>query len=371
MQLNPPTHSNHIEMPSATLRLEDGTTFRGFSFGAHVGSIGEIVFSSAMGGYTESLTDPSYMGQILVSTYPMVGNYGAPSNEKDSNGIEKFWESSKIHISGLVVADYSEHYSHWNAVQSLGSWLQQEGVPALTGIDTRRLAQLLRDHGSMKAVITIGDAAPLTEDPLEGKNLVALASCTEVQSYGSGNKKIALVDCGVKNNILRSLLDPDFTLIRVPWDYDFTTIPDLAGVFLSNGPGSPQDCTVTIEHIRAVMDRKLPIFGICMGHQLLSLAAGGETFKLKYGHRGHNQPIRQVGTDRCFITSQNHGFAVDASTLGDEWETSYVNLNDGTNEGIRHTRLPFASVQFHPECWGGPQDMLFLFDEFKKQVKNQ
>ena len=348
----------------ASLILDDGTVFVGKSFGYEKPVAGEVVFNTAMTGYPESLTDPSYSGQILVTTYPLIGNYGVPRRE-EVNGLSRFYESEKIHVEALVVSDYSFEYSHWNADKSLADWLKEEQVVGIYDIDTRELTKRLREHGSMKGKIVIegGDDIEFVDPNLT--NLVAKVSCKEVIRYGNGDKKVVLVDCGVKHNIIRCLLKRNVTVIRVPWDYDFNTL-EYDGLFISNGPGDPDMCGITVDHIRQAMNGTKPIFGICMGNQLLSKAGGARTYKLKYGHRSHNQPVRQVGTNRCFITSQNHGFAVDNSTLGADWEPLFINMNDGTNEGIRHKSKPYFSAQFHPEAASGPTDTEFLFDEFVK-----
>ncbi|WP_283388953.1 glutamine-hydrolyzing carbamoyl-phosphate synthase small subunit [Barnesiella viscericola] len=348
----------------ASLILDDGTVFVGKSFGYEKPVAGEVVFNTAMTGYPESLTDPSYSGQILVTTYPLIGNYGVPRRE-EVNGLSRFYESEKIHVEALVVSDYSFEYSHWNADKSLADWLKEEQVVGIYDIDTRELTKRLREHGSMKGKIVIDGGEDIDFVDPNLSNLVAKVSCKEVIRYGNGQKKVVLVDCGVKHNIIRCLLKRDVTVIRVPWDYDFNTL-DYDGLFISNGPGDPDMCGITVEHIRQAMNGTKPIFGICMGNQLLSKAGGARTYKLKYGHRSHNQPVRQVGTNRCFITSQNHGFAVDNSTLGADWEPLFINMNDGTNEGIRHKSKPYFSAQFHPEAASGPTDTEFLFDEFVK-----
>ena len=348
----------------ASLILDDGTVFVGKSFGYEKPVAGEVVFNTAMMGYPESLTDPSYSGQILVTTYPLIGNYGVPRRE-EVNGLSRFYESEKIHVEVLVVSDYSFEYSHWNADKSLADWLKEEKVAGIYDIDTRELTKRLREHGSMKGKIVIDGGEDIEFVDPNLSNLVAKVSCKEVIRYGNGEKKVVLVDCGVKHNIIRCLLKRDVTVIRVPWDYDFNTL-DYDGLFISNGPGDPDMCGITVEHIRQAMNGTKPIFGICMGNQLLSKAGGARTYKLKYGHRSHNQPVRQVGTNRCFITSQNHGFAVDNSTLGADWEPLFINMNDGTNEGIRHKSKPYFSAQFHPEAASGPTDTEFLFDEFVK-----
>ncbi len=350
----------------ATLTLSNGTTLTGESFGAQTPVSGEVVFSTAMTGYPESLTDPSYQGQILTLTFPLEGNYGVPSDELDANGISRLLESEKVQINGLIVADYSEQFSHWNAKGSLADWLIRNNVPAITGIDTRALTKLLRENGSMLGKITIGDSVDNTPmyDPA-GENLIGKASCKEVVTYGNGKYRVVLVDCGVKHNIIRCLLKRDVTVVRVPWNYDFTTL-EYDGLFISNGPGSPAHCDVTVANIRKALSGSKPIFGICMGNQLLSLASGAKVYKLKYGHRSHNQPVQHVPSGRCFVTSQNHGYAVDNATIPTDWEPLFVNLNDGTNEGIRHKTKPFFSAQFHPEAASGPTDTEFLFDEFVK-----
>ena len=348
----------------ATLKLENGMEFHGFSFGYDGLSDGEVVFSTAMVGYPESLTDPSYSGQILCVTYPLIGNYGVPQEGSDQLGISLNFESEKIWVRGLVISDYSFDYSHWDAVKSLDEWLKEQKIPGIFGIDTRALTQILREKGSMLGMIVPdGTEKDFPVDDPNLANQIAIVGCKEVIKYGSGAKTVVLVDCGVKHNILRCFVDRGVTLLRVPWDYDFNTL-EYDGLFISNGPGNPQFCNVTVANLRKAMEGDKPIFGICMGNQLLARAGGANTYKLKYGHRSHNQPVRMVGTNKCYITSQNHGFAVDDKTLGDDWEPWFVNMNDGTNEGIRHKTKPFCSVQFHPEASSGPTDTNFLFDEF-------
>ena len=373
-------------MKQAKLILDDGSEFQGWSFGYDTCAEGEVVFNTAMTGYPESLTDPSYEGQILVMTYPLIGNYGVPSQATDSTGLPLFMESDRIHVSALVVADYSERFSHYLACESLGAWLRREHIPAITGIDTRRLTMRLREHGVMGGKV-VTDPTPFQveekkTDPhnqsvahSEGVRAVAPSevervSTKEVVIYkprGEARHRVVLVDCGVKANIIRLLLSRGMEVVRVPWDYDFNAI-DFDGLFLANGPGDPTRCGQTVEHIRQFMQSPTvkPCMGICLGNQLLALAAGATTYKLKYGHRSHNQPVRQVGTNRLYITSQNHGYAVDDSTLPRDWEPLFVNMNDGSNEGIRHKSRPWFSVQFHPEACAGPEDTEFLFDEFVK-----
>ena len=358
-------------MRNVTLVLSNGTKFHGKSFGYEKPVAGEVVFNTAMMGYPESLTDPSYAGQLLTMTYPLVGNYGVPPLTQDDNGIERFMESDRIHVSALIVADYSEQYSHWNAQQSLADWLKSEKVPGITGIDTRQLTKVLREHGMMMGQIVFDDEPDnIPQAQYEGVNFVDKVSCKQVIRYNEGaGKKVVLVDCGVKNNIIRCLINRGVEVIRVPWNYDYTSI-EFDGLFLANGPGDPDTCAPAVEVIRKYMSQGTkPICGICMGNQLLAKAAGATIYKLKYGHRSHNQPVRLLGTTNCYITSQNHGYAVDAKTLPGDWEELFVNMNDGSNEGIRHKSNPWFSSQFHPEACSGPVDTEFMFDKFIETLK--
>ena len=353
-------------LKKAQLVLEDGTIFEGTSFGYEQSVSGEVVFYTAMTGYPESLTDPSYKGQILVPTYPMIGNYGVPVDTKQDD-LPAFFESDKIHCTALIISDYSFEYSHWNSQKSLGQWLKDQKVPGLFGIDTRALTKKLREHGAMLDKIVFAGQDVDFYDPNK-ENIVAQVSTSEVKEYGNGKYEVVLVDCGVKYNIIRCLLKRGVKVKRVPWDYDFTS-EECDGIFLSNGPGDPAQCEKTIENIRKVLDKNIPIMGICLGNQLMARAAGAETYKLKYGHRSHNQPVVEPGKNRCYITSQNHGFAIDDKTLPVDWEPLFVNVNDGTNEGIRHKNKPFFSAQFHPEASSGPVDTEYLFDEFIKNIE--
>lgn len=353
-------------MKKVTLVLSDGTTFRGESFGFDAPVAGEVVFNTAMMGYPESLTDPSYAGQLMALTYPLVGNYGVPTFAVADNGLPTFMESDRIYASAIIVSDYSEKYSHWNACESLGDWLKRERVPGITGIDTRQLTKVLREHGVMMGQIVFDeDSDNIPEAQYEGVNWVDKVSTKNVIRYQEGaGKRVVLVDCGVKANIIRCLINRGVEVIRVPWNYDYTEM-DFDGLFLANGPGDPDMCEDAVEVLRRQMaaSRK-PICGICMGNQLLAKAAGATIYKLKYGHRSHNQPVREVGTNRCYVTSQNHGYAVDASRLGNDWRELFVNMNDGSNEGIRHQLHPWFSSQFHPEACSGPVDTEFMFDRF-------
>ena len=405
-----------MTMREARLILDDGTEFCGWSFGYEANAVGEVVFNTAMTGYPESLTDPSYAGQILVMTYPLVGNYGVP--ETGGEPLPKFMESERIHVTGLVVADYSEKYSHWNAKESLSEWLKREKIPAITGIDTRRLTKRLRESGVMRGRVVISENSEYSENSecsdYGSINWVEKVSCKDIITYKpdktistaaanssffldalaprrafnarntlhSSFPRVVLVDCGVKANIIRCLVNRGVEVIRVPWDYDFNQL-DFDGLFLANGPGDPERCSKTVERIRTFLRNEelrikneefaaatpRPLMGICLGNQLLARAAGAKTYKLKYGHRSHNQPVQLVGTSKCFITSQNHGYAVDASTLPADWEPLFVNMNDGSNEGIRHKTMPWFSAQFHPEACSGPTDSEWMFDEFVKALR--
>ncbi len=353
-------------MKDVTLVLEDGTRFKGKSFGYEAPVAGEVVFNTAMMGYPESLTDPSYAGQMMTLTFPLVGNYGVPRFSIEDNGLPTFMESDRIYAAAIIVSDYSEEYSHWNACESLGDWLKREKVPGVTGIDTRQLTKVLREHGVMMGKLEF-EGTESCDDiaAYETINWVDKVSCKDIIRYNEGaGRKVVLVDCGVKANIIRCLIRRGVEVIRVPWNYDYTEM-QFDGLFLANGPGDPDMCEDAVNVLRKQMSQsRKPICGICMGNQLLAKAGGAQIYKLKYGHRSHNQPVREVGTNRCYVTSQNHGYAVDSATLGSEWRELFVNMNDGSNEGIRHQTNPWFSSQFHPEACSGPVDTEFMFDRF-------
>ncbi len=354
------------------LLLQNGSVYEGVLFGETEKCVsGEVVFNTSMTGYTESLSDPSYEGQMLVCTYPIIGNYGLPSEKADPDtGLPLYLESPTLHPLALIVHDYTDTYSHWNAVESLSQGLKRHGVVGLSGIDTRELTKELRDHGPMVGKIIVDDRDVDFFHP-DTVNLVAKVSTREVLHFPHpGGKRVVLVDCGAKENIIRMLLQRQVDLTVVPWDYDFTTL-DYDGVFISNGPGNPMHCTTLIDRVRQVIDAGIkPIGGICMGNQIMALAIGAKVKKMKFGHRSSNQPVRLCGTNHCFITSQNHGFAVDSDTLPSGWRPYFENLNDGSNEGIIHESGKYFAVQFHPECHGGPMDTEFFFDDYIKLLNS-
>lgn len=354
--------------PKARLILEDNSVYEGNSFGFHAPCAGEVAFTTAMVGYPESITDPSYFGQILIFTYPLIGNYGIPAFEVNEDGIPLNFESGRIQVKAIIVSEHCIMHNHWNSNESLEDWLKKNEVPALSGIDTRALAVKIREKGAMLGKITADADIPF-EDPNK-KNLVGEVSIKEKVIYKRGRTRVLAVDCGIKGSILRCFLKRNITVIRVPWDYDFTK-EEYDGLFISNGPGDPKQCKKTIHNLKAALKSDKPVFGICLGNQLLALAAGADTYKLKYGHRSLNQPCVKIGTKRCYITSQNHGFAVMEDTLPDDWQPWFRNVNDNTNEGIRHIIKPFFSVQFHPEANPGPADTAFLFDKFIKLINHE
>jgi len=355
--------------------IRDGPVYHGKSFGAKSNTSGEAVFSTALVGYPESMTDPSYRGQILVFTQPLIGNYGVPPPDRDENGLLKHFESPHIQAAGIVVADAALQYSHWTAVESLGDWCAREGVPAISGVDTRDIVTYLRERGSSLARITIGEEYDADQDEAfidpEQYNLVEKVSTkAPFHVSSSGDLHVAVIDCGVKENILRSLVRRGASVTAFPWNYPIHKVAHhFDGIFISNGPGDPTHCAPTVYHLRKLMETYHgPIMGICLGHQLLALAAGARTIKLKYGNRAHNIPALDLTTGRCHITSQNHGYAVDSKSVPSDWTEYFVNLNDQSNEGMIHKTRPIMSTQFHPEAKGGPLDSSYLFDAYMNQV---
>ena len=355
----------------AALVLEDGSVWEGRGFGAPGRVEGEVVFNTGMVGYPESITDPSYHGQILCQTYPLIGNYGVDPG---------CFESAGPRIQGYVVGELCRIPSHSTSKLTLDDWLRQNGVPGLQGIDTRALTKRLRVKGVMLGILEVSEKEPALEDlralakripDPQARHLVAEVTTPELKIYNAGSRRtVVLLDCGVKESIIRSLVRRKLRVVRLPAQ---STAPQVmahspAGIVISNGPGDPQKCRETIQTVGALMRARLPIFGICLGNQILALASGGRTYKLKFGHRSQNQPCLEVGTKRCYITSQNHGFAVDPDSLPSDWRPWFVNANDQTNEGLLHRSGLFSSVQFHPEAAPGPTDTDFLFDAFVERL---
>ncbi|HEX3082005.1 MAG TPA: glutamine-hydrolyzing carbamoyl-phosphate synthase small subunit [Candidatus Saccharimonadia bacterium] len=343
---------------AAALTLAGGTRFNGAVPEGQADSLtGEVVFTTGMTGYVNTLTDPSYSGQIIVFTYPLIGNYGVPGPSG--------WESTKIHARGVVVSELAGFWSHAGHPKGLGKWLAEQHVPIITGVDTRALTKYLRTRGTTAGIISTS-AANL---PAGTTVAIPKVSCTTPELINAGHRKtIVLVDCGLKQNIIRSLVKQGVTIKRVPYDYDYTNEP-YDGLLVSNGPGDPTDYPETIAVLRRALaaPQPKPVFGICLGTQLLGLAAGARTYKLLFGHRGHNQPAA-TPDGRAFITSQNHGYAIDEKSLPTGWHVTFRNLNDNSIEGIAHDSLPFSAVQFHPEATPGPTDTAWLFNDFAKAL---
>ncbi len=341
------------------LILKDGTEFFGKSFGAHQSVAGEVVFATGMVGYPEALTDPSFKGQILVMTYPLIGNYGVPKKE--------FWESDKIQVSGLIICNYIDTPSHYASQMTLGEWFKKEKIPLLEIKDTRALTQKLRSEGVSLGKIIAGKKNVAFQDP-NLRNLVEAVSTKQIQSFGDGAETVVLIDCGIKRNIIRSLVQRELKVVMVPWNTDVTKLKfPFSAVIISNGPGDPKKVKTTINNVKKIIAKKIPTLGICLGNQILTLALGGSTYKMKFGHRSQNQPVVETGTNKCYLTTQNHGFAV--GKIPKKFKEWFYNANDNTNEGIIHQTLPFMSVQFHPESSPGPLDTDFIFDYFLKRVK--
>jgi carbamoyl-phosphate synthase small subunit len=356
------------------LVLEDGTEMQGSAFGELEAVCGEVVFNTGMTGYVETLTDPSYKGQILVCTYPLIGNYGVPPARKEGT-LDRPFESGRIQVQGLVVQSASGAYSHSSAARSLGDWLRSEQVPAVTGIDTRTLTRRLRERGTLQGWLFPADMG-LAEAKRKARviepvdELFRSVAPSETVHYPAGALNILVVDAGAKDNIVRSLLERGASVTRAPYHAPLAELAlDADGILIGNGPGDPKDLKALVEQVRGLLaSYRRPIFGVCLGNQILALAAGGDTYKLPYGHRGQNQPVQDLLTRRCLVTSQNHGYAVRDESLPPDWEPWFVNLNDGTNEGIRSRVKPHFSVQFHPEASPGPRDAAYLFDDYLRTV---
>jgi len=363
------------------LVLEDGSVFQGIGFGAETEISGEVVFNTSMMGYPELLTDPSYQEQIVVMTYPILGSYGIPpSSIRDRGGVPLHFESDSVKVKGFVVHSLSRP-SHWSNHKTLDEWLTEQGVPGIFGIDTRVLTQRLRNKGTMLGVLKVSNS-PIDSQVVAGQtssiqdpnkqDLVQRVSPREPIYYdGSEESTIVIVDCGVKYGILRSLLAKGARVVRVPYDFPADKILKLnpRGMVISNGPGDPKIDLRTIETTKNLMETELPIMGICLGAQILGLAAGAETYKLKFGHRAVNHPCMDLETGRCFITTQNHGYTIDWNSLENtEFLANFVNINDNTVEGIKHRKKPFLGVQWHPESSPGPYDTRFLFDRFFEEA---
>lgn len=341
--------------------LENGCFFDGYSPTWQKGEYsGEVVFTTGMTGYPESLTDPSYHGQILTFTFPLIGNFGVPSPEH--------WESAKIHAAGVIVSQVCHEWSHHTGIHSFVQWLQSQNVPLIVGVDTRALTKVLRANGSMLGVISPHSEIKISNGPPNITPLVSQVSVKDPVVYHNGEKTVIVVDCGIKENILRSLMTLPVRIKRVPYQYDYSDEP-FDAVLVSNGPGDPIACQETVAILQKAMKKNKPLFGICLGSQLMALAAGAKTYKLPFGHRGHNQPCKDLETGRCYLTSQNHGYAVDEASLPSDWQVTFRNLNDQSVEGIAHRSKPFFSVQFHPEAMPGPTDTRWLFEKFYQLIQ--
>ena len=345
-----------------------GKVFNGKIFGGLRSVSGELVFTTSLVGYNESITDPSYKNQILVFTNPLIGNYGVPRQIKENNML-KYFESNKIHVSGIIIGNYSDKYNHWNAVESLSQFCKKSGVPILSDIDTRMLTMHLRTYGVINGEIKINENE--IEKVNDTLHPIIEVSTKSVKKYNlNGKIKICLIDCGTKNNIIRCLIERDCQVDLVPYNTDINNdINNYDGILIGNGPGDPREMTIIIENIKKIIGKPLPIMGICAGHQLLGLSVGFDIYKMKFGHRSHNAPVIDTFTNKVYISSQNHGYCISNKCVPNDWGISYINCNDTSVEGIRHKYLPYFSVQFHPEAKNGPKDTEFLFDDFVNKCK--
>jgi carbamoyl-phosphate synthase small subunit len=368
----------------AVLLLEDGTLFLGRGFGAEASVVGELVFNTGMVGYPESMTDPSYAGQVLCFTYPLIGNYGVPSGEeKDVFGLPRYFESGGIKVAGLVVQEHCQRPSHWASVQTLSRWMADQGVPGIEGVDTRALVTTIRERGVMMCALANG---PQVANRRELKRLLEKAarydsvdyvrrvSVSKAETYGVSEKRVAVIDCGVKESIIRNVLGRGYSVVRMPFDSSYSDVMkhDPAGVIVSNGPGDPRLCVETVKTTARLVDSEVPVLGICLGEQVLGMSQGAETYKLKYGHRGQNKPVVDLVSGRGYVTSQNHGYAVDHKTLSKTGlKPWFVNGDDKSVEGLLHESKPCIAVQFHPEAAPGPYDTEFVFDRFTQMILAQ
>jgi carbamoyl-phosphate synthase small subunit len=352
-------------MSDIKIILDDGVEFHGKSFGYPCSAAGEVVFSSAMTGYPEIITDPAHKGQILAMTYPLIGNYGVPGEEVENN-MPKFFESDNIQVSALIVTDYSQNYSHWGAGKSLDEWMKTCRIHGIYGLDTRALTRHIREKGNMPGRVIYQNQDIAAYNPYSD-NLAEMVSCKDKIVYGNGSMRIMLVDCGVRNSVIRELIAAGATVVRVPWDYNFLA-DEYDGLVISSGPGDPKKCKATIQNVAKALQQNKPIIGTGLGSLIMGLAADADTFKMKYGHHGNNQPVNKTGSNTAFITEQNHNFAIDTDTIPDDWEPYYVNLNDETNEGIRHKTKPFFATQFP---FGADIDSDNFFGLFIEEVKKK
>ncbi|HYR04292.1 MAG TPA: glutamine-hydrolyzing carbamoyl-phosphate synthase small subunit [Nitrososphaerales archaeon] len=365
----------------AVLLLEDGTLFLGKGFGAEATVVGEMVFNTGMVGYPESMTDPSYAGQVLCFTYPLVGNYGVPSGEeKDVFGLPRYFESGGIKVTGLVVQEHCQRPSHWASVRSLSGWMSDQGVPGIEGVDTRALVSTIRERGVMMCALANGpglasrrELKRLLENAAryDSVDFVRRVSVKKPETFGVSERKVVLIDCGAKESIIRNMLGRGYAVVRMPFDSSYADVikHDPAGVIVSNGPGDPRLCVETVKTTARLVDSDVPVLGICLGEQVLGMSQGAETYKLKYGHRGQNKPVVDLVSGRGYVTSQNHGYAVDPKTLSKtELKPWFINADDRSVEGLVHGSKPCIAVQFHPEAAPGPYDTEFVFDKFTEMI---